>query len=86
MSDEYDLEMLAMVRRAVAEELDHRTRIDAETHWQHHQAVAEWVLCSQRRRDTVLKIAQHVLGWSSALGAGWLGVTVWDAIKTALQR
>ena len=86
MTDEYDVELLTMIRRAVSDEFDSRTRIDAETHWQHHQAVAEWVLCSQRRRDTVLRVAQHVLGWSAALGAGWLGVTIWDALRSALGR
>ena len=78
-TDSYDEELLRMIRAAVAEELDHRTRIDAETHYQHHQAVAEWVQCSQQRRDLLVKVAQHVIGWGSVLGIGWLGKSIWDA-------
>lgn len=78
-----DQATLRAIRAAVAEELDHRSRIDAETHYLHHQVVAQWVECSQKRRELVLRVAQHVLGWGSVLGIGWAGKVIWDAFTAA---
>lgn len=75
----------AAIRRAVAEELNHRSRVDAETHYQHHRLLEEWVECSIRRREMVMKVAQHVLGWGAVIGIGWVGKTIWDAFAVAAR-
>ena len=73
------------IRQAVADELDHRSRVDAETHYLHHQVLGEWVECQQKRRELVLAVAKHVLGWGTVLGIAWIGKTVWNAFAAAAR-
>lgn len=76
---------LIAIRRAVAEELDYRSRVDAETHYLHHEVLKQWVECQKRRRELVLAVAKHVLGWGTVLGIGWIGKVVWDAFASAAR-
>ena len=78
-----DDQTISAIRQAVADELDHRSRIDADTHYLHHQVLKEWVECNQRRRELVMAVAKHVLGWGSVLGIAWLGNVVWKAFTVA---
>lgn len=80
MTDDYDAALVAAIRRGVAEELEARARIDAETHRQHHEWTKAQIEASRKRQEMYERVIQHVLGWGSVLGIGWLGKVIFDAI------
>lgn len=83
--EELSDQTIGAIRRAVADELDHRSRVDAETHYLHHQAWQEWIECRQKRREVALAVIKHVLGWSTVLGVGWIGQAIWSAFAAAAK-
>lgn len=78
-----DEEMIAAIRKGVAMELEARARIDAETHRHHHEWTQAEIERRQRCEERREKVIQHVLGWGSVVGVGWLGKAVWDAVLAA---
>lgn len=86
MPGRLDQETITAIRTAIAAELDARNRIDAETHAADHAWVQEMRQCNARRREIFLKVLTHVLGWSAALGAGWLGSVILNAMKASLKQ
>jgi len=73
-------ELARIIRHAVAEELDGRDRIDAETHRVHHDWVREQIECARRRREIVLRAAQQAGQWAIVAALGFVGWAVWEAI------
>lgn len=63
-----DDETLRTILRA---ELDARSRIDVETHADHHAFIAELIDRAKRRRELWDKVRQQVIGWAviASLGA-----------------
>ena len=78
-----DDDLIRAVRAGVAHELEARARIDAETHRAHHEWTQAQIERAKRREELREKVLQHVLGWGTVVGVGWLGKIVWDAILTA---
>lgn len=73
-------ELVTAIRKGVAMELEARARIDAETHRHHHEWTQAQIDASKRREEMREKVLQHVLGWGSVLGVGWIGKVLWEAV------
>lgn len=67
------------VRKALAEELDNRNRIDQETHKAHHDYVANLIECSRRRREIFDAVSKQVLGWGVVIALVFVGKAVYEA-------
>lgn len=61
--------------------LDARRSINGEEHATHHAFVRNLIRCAERRREILDKVMQHVLGWSTVLGVGWLGAQILKAVR-----
>jgi hypothetical protein len=57
------------------------SRIDNETHAQHHAAIAVWIDRNNKRAEVLEKIKAQVGGWSVVIFLGAIGVAVWDWVK-----
>lgn len=80
-----DDDTLSAIRRAFAEELDRRSRIDAEQHAKHHQFIDDLLRCRARRREIAMRVTQQVLGAGAVVGLAWLGSVVLRAAARAFQ-
>jgi hypothetical protein len=61
---------LDSVRAMLRDELDKRSRIDADVHADHHRFVAELIERGRRRRDMLDKAKGQILGWAVIAGVG----------------
>lgn len=61
------------LREVLREELNARSRIDVETHADHHAFIAELVDRAKRRRELVDRVRQQVIGWALIASLGAIG-------------
>lgn len=76
---------LDTVRAALAEELDTRNRIDAETHKVHHDYVSNLIECSRRRREIFDATIKQAMGWGFIAALAWFGLAVYESARSALH-
>lgn len=51
-------------REVIRDELAARSRLDAQTHADHHAFIAELVDAAKRRREMWDRVRQQVIGWA----------------------
>jgi len=64
------------IAEIIAEALDSRSRIDAESHAEHHAFIASMIKREQRRQQVWDSITQQVLGWGAVAVVGAIGTAI----------
>jgi hypothetical protein len=66
------------------EALEKRSRIDAESHAEHHAFIAALIEREHRKREMWEAIARQVLGWGAVAIAGAIGSVILKSLKVYL--
>lgn len=82
----------AVVREAVAEELEHRRRIPEDMHLEHHEFTSmliererERAHCRKRRSALIDRVVEQAAGWSVILLLAGIGTAVWHYVTHTIR-
>lgn len=78
-------ELVAIVRQAVAAEMDARRNIDERTHADHHRYVERCIQRDARRADNLEAVKRQVLGWGLVSAVGGVGYGAFELIKAFVK-
>lgn len=74
------------LREVLRAELDARSRIDADTHADHHAFVGELIGRAQRRRELWDRVRQQVIGWALIAALGAIGTWAARELSKLIDR